>query len=119
MEFNQPAIVAQALAETAVHRNALTEYLISAEKAAGGGGQPGKKTLIQILKELRGDSKIRGSVLWEDDNKVFDGILKRAPEEMIRYASQFSVGPDQIDEKVAELINSVGEPCPGRFLRWP
>ncbi|OAX81912.1 hypothetical protein ACJ72_03745 [Emergomyces africanus] len=60
LEFNQPAIVAEALAETAVHELNLT-FLLPAEKAA---------------------------------------------HEIIKIVSQFSVGPDQLDEKLAELLNA-------------
>lgn len=108
LEFSQPAIVAQALGQTAVHEARIKDYLIPAEKAAGGVGKPGNKTLVQIMDEMRADEKLRNAPHWGDENKIFDGIMKRAPEEMIRYASQFTVGPEQIDEKHAELINSVG-----------
>lgn len=107
--------MAQSLAETAVHKVTVGHYLTSAEKAAGGPAQPGNKTLVQIQNDMRGDTKLRESVHWEDENKILGGVMKRAPEEMIRYASQFSVGRDQIDEKVAELINSVGKSCSDRF----
>ena len=34
--------------------------------------------------------------------------MKRAPEEMIKYASQWTVGPGQLEEKTAEMINAAG-----------
>lgn len=80
-----------------------------AEKAAGGVGKPGNKPLVQIIDEMRGDDKVKNAPRLEDENKIFDGLMKRAPDEVIRYASQFTVGPEQIDEKHAELINAVGE----------
>lgn len=109
LEFNQPSIVAQALGQTAVHEARLVDFMIPAEKAAGGVGKPGNKPIVQILDEMRADAKIKNAPHWEDENKIFDGLMQRAPDEMIRYASQFTVGPDQIDEKVAELINAVGK----------
>lgn len=79
------------------------------EKAAGGFGKPGTKTLLQILQDAIADEKLARSAHWSDANKIRDGILQRAPEEMIKYASQFTVSPDQLEEKVAELVNFVGE----------
>lgn len=109
LEFKQPAIVAQALAQTAVHEANLGEFLLPAEKAAGGVGHTGKKTLVQLQAETRADPRIRNSAQFADPNKIFDGVMKRAPQEMINLASQFTVGPDQVDKRLAELINSVGK----------
>ncbi|KAL1953019.1 hypothetical protein VTO42DRAFT_3769 [Malbranchea cinnamomea] len=106
LEFNQPAIVAQALGQTAVHEANLADIFIPAEKAAGGIGKPGSKTLVQIQDEMRADNKLRNAPHWDDENKITDGLMKRAPAELIRHVSQFTVGPDQVNERVAELINA-------------
>lgn len=108
MEFNQPAIVAQALAQTATHEPRLKALLAPAEQAAGGVGHHGKKPMAQIIDDLREDPSIRNAAKWDDVNKIFDGVMKRAPERMIEHASQFTVGPDQIQEKCLELINASG-----------
>ncbi|EAS31040.3 HypA-like protein [Coccidioides immitis RS] len=107
LEFKQPALVAQALAQTAVHEPNMKGFFMSAEKQAGGVGQTGKKTLIELQAECRADPRVRDSAHWSDTNKFFDGVLKRAPEEMAKIAGEFTVGPDQIEERVAELINAV------------
>lgn len=118
LEFDQPAIVAEALAQTAVHEDWIGRlYLLPVEKAAGGIGKPGKKTMLQILNEIRADKKLAGSVKWEDGNKIRDGVLKRAPDEMIKYAAQVSVSAEQMEEKLAELLNLVGKyRCPQEFI---
>ncbi|KAK2807166.1 hypothetical protein FQN51_004780 [Onygenales sp. PD_10] len=101
------AIVAEALAQTAVHEALYRPFLVPAEQAAGGIGKEGKKSLVQLQKEIRSNDKLRSSIRWDDDNKIFDGVMARAPEEMIKIASQFSVGPDQMEEKLAELLNAI------------
>ncbi|QSS58208.1 hypothetical protein I7I51_07631 [Histoplasma capsulatum] len=105
VEFNQPAIVAEALAETAVHESNLT-FLLPAEEAAGGVGKEGKKSLVHLQQEIRSNTQIRKAVRWEDVNKI-DGMLARALDEIIKITSQFSVGPDQLELKLAELLNAV------------
>ncbi|ODM20900.1 hypothetical protein SI65_03953 [Aspergillus cristatus] len=106
IEFNQPALIAEALAQTTAHEEWTgPRFLWPAEKAAGGIGKPGKKTMLQLLEEARADKKLASSVLWEDGNKLRDGVLKRAPEEMIKYASQYRVSEDQIQEKFAEMVD--------------
>ncbi|RHZ54690.1 questin oxidase family protein [Aspergillus thermomutatus] len=108
LEFDQPAIIAEGLAQTAVHEDWIgLSYLLPVEKAAGGIGKPGKKTMLQILNETRADRKLAESVKWEDGNKIRDGVLKRAPDEMIKYAAQFSVSAEQMEEKLAEVLNVV------------
>ncbi|KAI9368464.1 hypothetical protein BJX61DRAFT_523826 [Aspergillus egyptiacus] len=106
IEFNQPALVAEALAQTAVHEDWTgPRYLFPTEKEAGGVGQPGKKTMLQLLEEARSDPKLASSAHWEDGNKLRDGVLKRAPDEMIKYASQYTVSEDQMHEKFAEIVD--------------
>ncbi|KAE8355767.1 hypothetical protein BDV28DRAFT_128338 [Aspergillus coremiiformis] len=108
IEFNQPAIIAEALAQAATHENWTGPmFFLPAEKEAGGIGKPGKKTLQQILEEIRNDEKLANSAHWEDGNKMRDGVLVRAPDEMIKYAAQFTVSEDQMKEKLAEIVDTV------------
>ncbi|KAJ5795205.1 hypothetical protein N7457_001804 [Penicillium paradoxum] len=108
IEFNQPAIVAQGLAQTAVHDDWLgRQFFLSAEKMAGGIGKPGQKSLFQLLNEIRNDKDLVESVRWSDVNKIRDGVLHRAPEQMLKYASQFTVSEDQVEERLADMINTV------------
>ncbi|KAL2801770.1 hypothetical protein BJX63DRAFT_416651 [Aspergillus granulosus] len=107
IEFNQPAIIAEALAQTAVHDDWTgPRYLWPAEKAAGGIGKRGEKTMLQLLEEARADQKLARSAHWDDGNKLRDGVLKRAPEEMINIASQYTVSEEQMQEKFAEMVNT-------------
>ncbi|KAI1963929.1 hypothetical protein LOZ58_001790 [Ophidiomyces ophidiicola] len=107
LEFKQPAIVAQALAQAAVHESTLKGFFMETEAKSGGVGTAGTKNLVDLQNECRADPCLRGSSHWSDTNKIFDGVLKRAPEEMIKYASQFTVEANQINERLAEQVNAV------------
>jgi hypothetical protein len=107
VEFEQPAIVAEALAETAVHSVWIKPFLFGAEKAAKENGIP-EKTLVKILEDAVADEKLRNSPHVDDSNKVRDGVLVRAPDEMMKYASQYVVKPEQLEKKTAEMINFNG-----------
>lgn len=109
VEFNQPAIIAQGLAEAAVHENWIAPFLKGAEKAAGGVGSKPGKYLTQLLRDVRGDKVLSESAHWGDGNYMRDGTLKRAPEKMEEYAKQYTVSPDSLDEQLAEMINALGE----------
>ncbi|KAJ5836982.1 hypothetical protein N7447_003008 [Penicillium robsamsonii] len=108
IEFSQPAIVAQGLAQAAVHDDWLGRaFFLPAEKMADGIGKPGQKSLLQLLNETRADKTLIESVKWSDSNKIKDGVLHRAPEKMLKYASQFTVSEDQAEERLADMINTV------------
>ncbi|OJJ62162.1 hypothetical protein ASPSYDRAFT_146077 [Aspergillus sydowii CBS 593.65] len=106
LEFNQPAIVAEALAQTAIHDDWTgPKFLFPVEKAAGGIGKKTNKTMLQLLEEARADKKLANSVHFEDGNKLRDGVLKRAPDEMIKYASQYTVSEEQMWERFVEMVD--------------
>ncbi|KAJ5665229.1 uncharacterized protein N7477_007677 [Penicillium maclennaniae] len=108
IEFNQPAIVAQALAQAAVHDEWMgPAFFLPVEKLAGGIGKPGKKSLLQLLDEIRDNKALRESAHWSDANKMRDGVLHRAPNEMLKIAAQYTVSEDQVGERLADMINNV------------
>lgn len=111
IEFQQPAIMAEALAQAAVHDNWMKPLFMGCEKAAEaikGMGRP-KKTIVQLLEEAKNNEKLRTAAHWEDGNKIREGILKRAPDEMIKLASQYAIEEEELEEKTAEMINAAGE----------
>src|SRR5215469_10161996 len=93
VEFKQPAIIAEALAQAAVHGNWMKPMFFDAEKAAATRKEKGEKpkSLVSLLDEIHDDEILRVAPHWEDANKIRDGIMKRAPERMIHYLSQFWV----------------------------
>ncbi|OCL05481.1 hypothetical protein AOQ84DRAFT_390839 [Glonium stellatum] len=107
IEFHQPAVIAEALAQAAIQSNWMIPLFIGAEKVAKENDQKGSKSLVQLLDEIHSDEKVSKAANWDDGNKIRDGIIKRAPEEMIKYASQFTVKESELEEKTAEMINAV------------
>lgn len=103
IEFKQPAIIAEALAQACVHDAWISPYLLKTEAASI---KPTSKTLPQLIDDIRADKKLTLAAHWEDGNKIRDGILARAPEEMISYAKQWTVSPEQLEEKTAEMTNN-------------
>jgi hypothetical protein len=111
IEFQQPAIIAEALAQTAAHDSWMASLFLACEKAAEAnrGKDRPKKTIVQLLEEAKNNEKLRNAPHFEDGNKIRDGIMKRAPEEMIKIASQYTVEEDELEEKTAEMINAAGK----------
>lgn len=109
IEWGQPALVASSLAESSIQEPIVGEYLLRAERTADGLPEDKKTSdAIGLLDRIRGDEKLRGAAQWTDTSKMRDGILKRAPDEINKYASQYSVRPDRLDEAVAQMINAAG-----------
>lgn len=118
LEFKQPVIVAEALAEAAVHDIWLSPFFIGAEKLAK--ESKTSKTLSQLVVDVDSDEKLKASPKWvclpppsmplltsqADGNKIRDGILKRAPQEMIHHASKYHVPLDQLSQKTAEMMDA-------------
>lgn len=108
LEFNQPAIVAQALAQAAVHSDRVgRNFFLPAEQMAGEIGNPGQKSLLQLLDEVRQNQTLAQGVKISD--RIPDGIMDRAPQEMLKYAAQYKISASQIDEREADMINTTGE----------
>ncbi|KAK3359739.1 hypothetical protein B0T25DRAFT_564723 [Lasiosphaeria hispida] len=104
MEWRQPAIVAEALAQTAVHGIDIRGFLIEAESAAKEG--PGTGPIVDLFEAVRGDEKLAGAVRNEDGNKLRDGVLKRAKDEIISLAARVKVLPEELEEKTAEMFDA-------------
>jgi len=110
IEFEQPAIITEALAQAATHDNwplaFITTTADKAEKRLKANEPP--RSLVDLLYEARATDKIRESPHWEDGNKLRDGVLKRALPEITDLCSQWHVKPtkDDLRLKTAEMTNA-------------
>lgn len=108
VEWQQPAIVAEALAQAAVHENNVGEFLTQAEQRANE-KNPAYRPLTEFFDEVRDDEKHRKlatSVHWEDPNRIYDGVLKRAPDEALKFVSGIKVRPEDLDERTVEMVHN-------------
>ena len=107
VEFEQPAVIAEALAQTAIHDSWTGNALRAAEDKAKEIGNP-KKSAFELLDEACANKKLRESPHWEDANKLRDGVLVRAKEEMLNILGQYKVSADDLEVRTAEMINLTG-----------
>ena len=106
MEFSQPAVIAEALAQAACHDNQIGKLLLPAEEAAKQSDAT-SKSIVELLDAIHDDESLRNAPHWDDGNKIYDGIIPRAGERMAQLAGQYHVKPDELDEKTAEMTNAV------------
>lgn len=111
IEFQQPAIIAEGLAQACVHDNWMKSLFLGVEEAAEKNrGKSDRKTIVQLLEEVKQDEELSNSAHWEDGNKIRDGVMKRALEKMVGIASQYTIREDDdLEEKTAEMINAAGK----------
>jgi hypothetical protein len=64
VEFEQPSIVAEALAQAACHSDEISGLFAAAETAAAEASARGTKSIVQLLDDLHADQQIRDSVEW-------------------------------------------------------
>ncbi|KAF3045941.1 hypothetical protein E8E12_008299 [Didymella heteroderae] len=108
IEFQQPAIIAEGLAQACVHDKWMKPLFHGLEEAAEKNrGKSYGKTIVQLLEEVKKDDEVSNAAHWGDGNKIRDGIMKRAQEKMIMIASQYTIREDDdLEEKTAEMINA-------------
>ncbi|KAL1601980.1 hypothetical protein SLS59_005146 [Nothophoma quercina] len=108
IEFQQPAIVAEGLAQACVHDKWMKTLFFGVEEAAEKNrGKSDRKTIVQLLEEVKQDKELSNAAHWEDGNKIRDGVVKRALDKMVAVASQYTIREDDdLEEKTAEMINA-------------
>lgn len=107
IEFSVPEVVAQALAQAAVHKDTLREFFWGAEEMARARARgEGMGRIEDLYGKVRGDKKLAGSARFSDEQKITDGVLARAKGEMLYVAAQVKVGEGEVDERMWEMYEN-------------
>ncbi|KAI8713383.1 hypothetical protein NCS52_01282600 [Fusarium sp. LHS14.1] len=109
LEWEQPAIVAQALAQTCVHNvEGLDQLLLAGEQKANATPRSTKMpSLLSMYEKVKMDPQLAGSVRIEDKSKIEDGIIQRGKEPMLAILEQVHVEPEELDERTAEMFHAI------------
>lgn len=104
-------IVVEALAQAAITERWLEDTCDLATKKVTENQPTHRKTanpsVLSLYSSLRHDPVISNAVQANDPpNKLRDGLIARAKHAIVPYLAQFTVLPDQLEQKVAELANS-------------
>lgn len=126
MEWSQPAIVAEGLAQACVHSaEGLTEFLLNSESLSKSSSSP-TPSILSLYQAVASNPKLSKAARMEDANKVRDGVLAREKEEMIQLAARVKVLEEELDERTAEMFDAcvyVGAAAalqhwPGKGPKW-
>ena len=109
LEFKQPAIVVEALAQGAVHGDSYAPILKGAEVAAANNTDPSKsKSLVELLDQCRTENLKKAVGYGEHFDDVIMGKIGQSLDDVVHLASQWTVGPEELEEKAAEMLNAAG-----------
>jgi hypothetical protein len=111
VEFQQPVIVAEALAQAAAHDDAGISTLFhnAEQKASTPYPSQKPKSMLELVHQVRATDAIRNAPQWTDfGNKMRDGIIGRAGEEMASLAAQFRIEHDEehLARRAAEMFST-------------
>lgn len=107
VEFEQPGIIAEAMAQTAVHFRYFAPYLLGSEKLASGDQNGQSKPLIEIFHDIRQDPSLYELSYWDGGSTLDDSVLGNAPPRLTELAAQWRVEPNDhdIEQATAEMMN--------------
>ncbi|GIZ46907.1 hypothetical protein CKM354_001001300 [Cercospora kikuchii] len=106
VEFEQPSIVAEALAQAASHDSAgIPQFLLDAERHGRASAEP-RMTLKECFHTVREDETIKNAAQPQmGPVRVREGVMKRAFQEIARLAAAYRVPPSGLERSVAEMIS--------------
>jgi hypothetical protein len=107
IDFGQPAIVAEALAQAAVHSPWIGPLLLGAEKAAAENPKP-SKSLVELLEAIQNDEELKNATRYSESPPFRKGIMGRGLVPMIKYMIQFTVDESELDAKKIEVLEAAG-----------
>jgi hypothetical protein len=113
IEFDQPAIVAEGLAQAAAHDDSNIKTLFASAEAEASIAYPVKgkpAPLADLVRAVRDNEAIRTAPRWTDfGNKMRDGVVGRALEDMSSIAARFVIRPEDdrevLERRTAEMIS--------------
>jgi hypothetical protein len=109
IEFEQPGIIAEALAQAGCHEDGhISKILFGSEAVADTQDHPEKpKSLVELLSEVRNNKTIYEAPRWEERwNRMRNGIMDRASGELAPIAAQFRIRPEDLERRTAEMISA-------------
>lgn len=120
LEWKQPAIVAEALAETCVHElESLDGILLEAERRAGRREASPSQSLLPLYEQAAADHELLNCTRLTDRDKISEGIVVRAKDSMLKILEQVRVSADNVKEKTAEMFHAITFVASGAANRPP
>ena len=105
IEFQQPAVIAEALAQAICHNKFFGPFLLRSEQLTKEKTHEEGSSLIDLMREIREDPSLYDEDYWDGGDSLNDKILADAPQKLCEIAAKWRVDVKDLDEKTAEMIN--------------
>ncbi|KAL2819630.1 hypothetical protein BDW59DRAFT_151302 [Aspergillus cavernicola] len=108
LEFDQPLLVAEALAAGCVHDDWPNSFLFPVEAHQKANQELPSKSMLEIMEDLHRDPVIKNAVQMSDPiNKISDGLLAKVCDELIPYLAQYRVTPtaDELHRQTIDMVH--------------
>jgi hypothetical protein len=107
IEFDQPLIIAEALAGAAIHDTFMGTICFPAERVSAKRACTEDATLTSLVEVLQHEDRILASISEEDThNKLATDLMIREPHLLIDIVSRYKVTPETLDRKLAEMVQT-------------
>ncbi|KAI3318561.1 hypothetical protein HD806DRAFT_511983 [Xylariaceae sp. AK1471] len=117
IEFKQPSIVAEGLAQTASHDPMFIDQFFQRSEQLVHSSTVAAKPLVELYHEVRTSDKLRtASRIEHGAFRIRDSVLPTAMDEIVGIAARFQVSPDEIERATAEMISCAAY-CAGAAQR--
>ncbi|KAI0006931.1 hypothetical protein F4779DRAFT_594277 [Xylariaceae sp. FL0662B] len=104
VEWRQPAIVAMALAQTAVHNNGLRKFFLDSEEASKSSPKP-MPPIVDLQETARSNEKL-STARFNEPHKRGNVVLDQVWDEIVNLAGRVKVKPEELDERTAEMYHA-------------
>ncbi|KAL2867493.1 questin oxidase family protein [Aspergillus lucknowensis] len=109
LEFNQPLLVAEALAAGAVHDDWPNSFLFPVEAYQQDYPDTPVKTMLEVMDDVHADPVISNAVQLTDPiNKISDGLLAKVRDELIPYLATYRVAatPEELEKEAIDMVHT-------------
>lgn len=108
VEWEQPAIVAEALAQTSVHRDDYGDMFQKVDAKAQQSPPKTRRDLAELFETIgKEHPELVAASKWEDGDGSQAGVLKRRADEVVDYlAANVSVSPDNLEEQIDAMVHA-------------
>lgn len=107
-EYNQPAIVAEAIAMACVHEpdpDEMAPIYIWSERLSREKSQSDKKDLRQIMEDVRQSTVLQASIDGDNSLDRSKNVVANATNPMVEQAAAYSISEPDLEERLYEMFD--------------
>lgn len=108
VEWEQHAIVAEGLAQAAIHQDKFGALFAKIDEKARSRSSTGqRRPLVELCENIRKEQPALAQSPKLDDNDLFGGLRERMPEETAEFlAANISVDENNIEEEIDQMVHT-------------